>query len=209
MSIGTCAIIENRLNAENLRATADELNANPRLRTLMREYDSVLRGVCPALRPEITPWELVCVRAPDEIDRKLVESGWDAGHLVECEGPFGNLYVHKDLAVLCWYMCSWDAFLTEPLFRDPLFEATRLISDTLNRGVVSSAVFVPDGVYDAVLDDLNRTMTDILMSLHEKCGPPSESLESIVQQDQEHVHSFTGYYVARWSASASTHAEET
>ena len=99
-------------------AIADNLNGNARLAKLMGEYDSVLRRACPTLLTNLwaEQWKLELIRASDEIDAKLVESGWDAGYLVECKGPFGNLCVYENLAELSWYMCRWYNFLREPIF---------------------------------------------------------------------------------------------
>jgi hypothetical protein len=205
MGVETCAIIENRLGSDYAHTIAHQLNTNSRLSTLMREFDAVLRSVCPTLLPTLPakPWELALVRAPHEIDRKLVESGWDAGYLAECKGPFGNLYLYERLAEISWYMCSWYSFLREPAFRHPLLEATRLISTLLNPDIASVALFVPDSAYDEslALDELHRKMPELLAWLREKCGPPAESLKSIVQERADGNYSFKGYYVTYWSAS--------
>jgi hypothetical protein len=204
MGVQTHAIIENRLGTAELHTMAHQLNANSQLSTFMREYDTVLRSVCPTLVADLhaKPWELRLCRAPRDIDKLLVDSGCDAGYLVECEGPFGSLCVYENLAELSWYMCKWYAFLTEPECRQPLLEAKCLISTLLNAGIASVAVFVPDSAYDEslALDELHRTMPELLAWLREKCGPPADSFESIVRNDEDGSYSFKGYYLTRWSA---------
>jgi hypothetical protein len=164
----------------------------------------LLRSVCPTLLANLhaKPWELELVRAAHEIDQERVESGLDAGYFGACKGPFGNLYLYENVAELSWYMCRWYAFLREPQFRNPLFEATRLVSKVLNAGVASTALFVPDSACDEslALDELHRTMAEVLAWMKERCGPPAESLESIVHEGADSSYSFKGYYVAQWPA---------
>ncbi len=192
MAIATCAILENRLGGDKLGTLADQLTANSRLAMFMREFDTALRTGCPQLRAGLhaEPWQF------HEIEGWLVEGGWHAGRTGECEGPFGTLYLYENLAELSWHWCRWHVFLREAQFRNPLYEATRLVSTMLNAGAASTAVFVPDSSYDESLahDELHRTMPELLAFLHEKCGPPAVSLESIAQEP------FKGYYVTQWSA---------
>jgi hypothetical protein len=205
MSVETCAIIENRLRGNEFHSIAHQLNADLRLAGLMHEYDTALRSICPTLVANLhaRPWQLELVRTPHEIDQKLVESGWDAGYLAECKGPFGALRLYENLAELSWYMCSWYSFLRERQFGQPLFEATRLVSTLLNGFVPSKAVFVPNSGYNEslVLDELHRTMPELLICLRDKCGPPAPSLDSIVREEEDGILDFRGYYVSQWPGS--------
>jgi hypothetical protein len=193
MGIETCAITENRLAGDKLSTLAEQLTANSQLATCMREFDIALRTECPQLREQLhaEAWRF------HKIEEWKVEGGWDAGCKGQCDGPFGTLYLYDNFAQLSWYWCRWHIFLEHAQIRNPLYEATRIISSMLNAGAASTAVFVPDSSYDAslTLDELHRTMPEVLSFLSEKCGPPAGSLESIVQEPAK------GYYVTRWPAS--------
>lgn len=192
MGIETCAIIENRLAGDKLRMFADQLTANSGLATCMREFDTALRTECPQLRAGLCaePWQF------QKIEGWIVEGGWDAGRRGQFDGPFGTLYLYDNLAQLSWSWCRWHVFLEDAQIRNLFYEATRLISSMLSGGAASTAVFVPDSSYDVslVLDELHRTMPEVLAFLSEKCGPPAESLESIAHEPAK------GYHVTRWPA---------
>jgi hypothetical protein len=198
MGITTCAIIENRLRGDELGGIADRLNADSRLAALMREYDGALRSDWPQLRAELCaePWQLECLRNSQDLHASEVES--DRDPRCECRGPFGTLYLYENLAELSWYFCRWSVFLTEARFRNPLYEATRIVAALLNGGGGSTGVFVPDSSYDEslALDELHGRMPELLASLSGKCGPPAESLEAIAREP------FKGYYVTRWLGAA-------
>jgi len=192
MGIETCAIIENRLAGDKLSMLADQLTAHSRLTTCMREFDIAMRAHSPQLRVELhtEPWQF------HEIERWIIEGGWDAGCRGQCNGPFGTLYLYDNLAKLSWHWCKWHVFLEDAQFRNPLHEATRLISTMLSAGKASTAIFIPDSTYDMtrVFDELHRTMPEVLTFLSEQCCPPAESLESIAREPYE------GYCVTRWPA---------
>ena len=193
MGISTCAIIENRLTGDKLGMLADQLIANSRLLACMREFDIAVRTDRPQLRAELyaEAWQF------HEIERWVVEGGWDAGCRGQCDGPFGTIYLYENLAKLSWYGCRWHVFLEDVKFRNLLLEATRLISTMLSAGAASTAIFVPGSSHDESLvhDELHRSMPELLTFLSEKCGPPAQSLESIAQEP------FKGYFVTQWSAS--------
>jgi hypothetical protein len=192
MGIETCAIIENRLSGDKFSWLANQLTANPGLATCMREFDIAVRTEHPQLHPELhaEPWQF------QKIEEWKVEGSWDAGCRGQCDGPFGTLYLYDNLAQLSWYRCGWRVFIEDAQIQNLFYEATRLISSMLSAGTASTAVFVPDSSYDAslVLDELHRTMPEVLTFLSERCGQPAESLESIVHEPAN------GYFVTRWPA---------
>jgi hypothetical protein len=201
MGIEACVIIENRLTADKFRMLADQLSANTQLAKCMREFDTAMRAYNPQVRAELhaEPWLF------HEIERWVVEGGWDAGCRGKCKGPFGNLDLYDNLAKLDWYWCRWSVFLEDMQFRKPLYEATQIISNILNRGAASTAIFLPDsGAYNAtrVFDELHRTMPGALTVLNKQCCPPAKSLEAIANVPREGY--YDGYYVTQWPDFASS-----
>ena len=191
MGIETCAIIENRLPANKFRMLAGQLTENAQLAVCMREFDAAMRSYSPQVRAELhaEPWQF------QETEQWVIEGGWDAGCRGQCKGPFGNLGLYDNLAKLNWYWCGWRVFIEDKQFRKPVYKATRIISNILNLGTASTAIFIPDsGRYDAtrVFDELHRTMPEALTFLNDQGCPPAESLEAIANVPRE------GYCVTQW-----------
>jgi hypothetical protein len=203
MGIGTVAIIENRLSGDELGRVVEQLNANCQLEALMREYDAHLRAELPQLqRSLVKPWvpesvlfpESINIRDESDPEAAYIEP-WEPSHLISLWGPFGHLRVYESLAEVGWFWCRWSVFLTESRFRIPLVEATRVISTILNAGTASIGILLPDSSFpeSAVLDQVHRTMPELLAWLREHCGAPAEPIES-----SRVDRNAGGYYVVQW-----------